>query len=122
MNCVLTAKCSPQRCQPQHLGISGPREPNASITNDRSLMYWFKGSLSNVRTRAKLIDDTLVASLDSVVAAVRLLIQSNRVIAEGAGATPVACALSGEAGAGKIVCVVSGGNIDTEKLVKILGS
>jgi threonine dehydratase len=41
------------------------------------------------------------------------------VIAEGAGATPVAAALAGKAGTGKVVCVVSGGNIDFEKLVKI---
>ena len=68
----------------------------------------------------RLIDDTLVASLDAVAEAVRLLIQFNRVVAEGAGATPVACALSGSAGQGKIVCIVSGGNIDAEKLVKIL--
>jgi threonine dehydratase len=43
-----------------------------------------------------------------------------RVVAEGAGAVPVAAALSGRAGAGKIVCVVSGGNIDREKLAAIL--
>jgi threonine dehydratase len=42
------------------------------------------------------------------------------VIAEGAGASSVAAALSGRAGSGKIVCVVSGGNIDAAKLAKIL--
>jgi threonine dehydratase len=59
-----------------------------------------------------LIDGALVASLDAVAAAVRLAAERNRVIAEGAGACPLACALAGEAGAGKVVCVVSGGNID----------
>jgi threonine dehydratase len=49
-----------------------------------------------------------------------LLAERNRVIAEGAGACPVACALSGQAGIGKIVCVVSGGNIDAKKLCTIL--
>jgi len=44
------------------------------------------------------------------------------VIAEGAGATPVACALAGRAGTGKVVCVVSGGNIDLAKLAEILAS
>ena len=53
-------------------------------------------------------------------AAIRLLAQRNRVVAEGAGAAPVAAALSGEAGSGKVVCVVSGGNIDADKLAKIL--
>jgi threonine dehydratase len=72
-------------------------------------------------TRARqLIDGALVVGLAEVAAAVRLLAERNRVIAEGAGACPVACALSGQAGAGKIVCVVSGGNIDAVKLCAIL--
>jgi threonine dehydratase len=68
-----------------------------------------------------LLDGALVMSLAEVAAAIRILATRNRVIAEGAGATPVAAALSGRAGTGKIVCVVSGGNIDAEKLCKILG-
>lgn len=68
-----------------------------------------------------LIDGVLVASLAEVAAALRLLAERNRVIAEGAGACPVACALAGKAGSGKIVCVVSGGNIDLNKLCMVLG-
>jgi threonine dehydratase len=68
----------------------------------------------------QLIDGALVAELEDVATAVRLLAERNRVIAEGAGACPVACALSGHAGAGKIACVVSGGNIDATKLCTIL--
>jgi threonine dehydratase len=68
----------------------------------------------------QLLDGALVASLPEVAAAVRLLAERNRIIAEGAGACPVACALTGQAGAGKIVCVVSGGNIDAKKLCAIL--
>lgn len=67
----------------------------------------------------KLLDGSLVMSLAQVAEAVRLLAERNRVIAEGAGATPVAAAIAGKAAGGKIVCVVSGGNIDFEKLVKI---
>ena len=67
-----------------------------------------------------LIDGSLVANLDSVADALRLLVTRNHVVAEGAGACPVACALTGEAGAGKIVCVVSGGNIDLSKLSRVL--
>ena len=67
-----------------------------------------------------LLNGSLVMSLAEVAAAVRLLAERNRVIAEGAGATPVAAALSGKAGGGKIVCVVSGGNLDLLKLVKII--
>jgi threonine dehydratase len=64
----------------------------------------------------QLIDGSLVADLSSVAEALRLMITHNHVVAEGAGACPVACALSGDAGAGKIVCIVSGGNIDFSKL------
>lgn len=67
-----------------------------------------------------LIDGTLVADLPDVVNALRLMVQHTHIVAEGAGACPVACALSGNAGTGKIVCVVSGGNIDLAKLVRIL--
>jgi threonine dehydratase len=68
----------------------------------------------------RLISGSLVAQVDEVAAALRLLAERNRIIAEGAGATPVACALGGGAGAGKVVCVVSGGNIDLAKLAEIL--
>jgi threonine dehydratase len=66
-----------------------------------------------------LLDGSLVMPVAAVADAVRLLVERNRVVAEGAGATPVAAALSGKAG-GKVVCVVSGGNIDSAKLAKIL--
>ena len=67
-----------------------------------------------------LLDGVLVAELSQVAEAVRLLVERNRVVAEGAGACPVASALTGQAGPGKIVCVVSGGNIDLDKLCAIL--
>ena len=69
----------------------------------------------------QLLDGSLVTSLEGIVAAIKIMAEHNHIIAEGAGAAPVAAALSGSAGAGKIVCVVSGGNIDAEKLAKILG-
>ncbi len=68
----------------------------------------------------RLLDDSVVVSLEETAAAVRLLAERNRVVAEGAGAAPVAAALSGKAGAGKVACVVSGGNIDAGKLAAIL--
>jgi len=67
-----------------------------------------------------LIDGSLVAELDEVADAVRLLAERNRVVAEGAGACPAARALKRGAGVGKIVCVVSGGNIDLSTLCAIL--
>jgi threonine dehydratase len=67
-----------------------------------------------------LIDDSILSTPDEIAAALRLLIDRNRVVAEGAGAASVAAALSGDAGSGKIVCVVSGGNIDAAKVARIL--
>ena len=68
----------------------------------------------------RLIDGSLVAGVDEVKIALRLMAERNRIIAEGAGACPVACALAGKAGTGKVVCIVSGGNIDFAKLCEIL--
>jgi len=67
-----------------------------------------------------LIDGTLVVSLEETIEAIRLLVERNCVVAEGAGAVSVAAALSGKAGDGRVVCIVSGGNIDQSKLVQIL--
>ncbi len=66
-----------------------------------------------------LVDAALVVSLEEVAAAVRLLVERAHVVAEGAGATPVAAALR-EPRSGKIVCVVSGGNIEPSTLASIL--
>ena len=67
-----------------------------------------------------LLDGALVVSLEEVRSAIRLLAERQRVIAEGAGAASVAAALAGRAGSGKVVCVVSGGNIDSAVLAEIL--
>jgi threonine dehydratase len=58
--------------------------------------------------------------IDDAAAAVRLLVNRARVVAEGAGALALAAALAGRVGTGKIVCIVSGGNIDEAKLAAIL--
>jgi threonine dehydratase len=60
--------------------------------------------------------------LDDVAAALRLLASRARVVAEGAGALSLAVALSGAAGSGRVVCIVSGGNIDADVLARILVS
>ena len=65
-------------------------------------------------------DAALCVSLEEIAAAIRLLAAKHRVIAEGAGAASVAAALSGRAGEGDVVCIVSGGNIDASKLGTIL--
>jgi threonine dehydratase len=67
-----------------------------------------------------LVDGALAVGIGAAAAAVRLMAERARVIAEGAGALALAAALSGRAGSGKVVCVVSGGNINLGKLAEIL--
>ncbi|MDA1348125.1 MAG: pyridoxal-phosphate dependent enzyme [Chloroflexi bacterium] len=67
-----------------------------------------------------LMNGALVSTLEEVAAAVKLMVERNRVVAEGAGAASVAAAVAGKAGTGKIACIVSGGNIDTARLQKVL--
>jgi threonine dehydratase len=67
-----------------------------------------------------LLDGAFTVSLDEAAAAVRLLAERARVVAEGAGALATAAALAGRGGGGTIVCIVSGGNIDAARLAAIL--
>jgi threonine dehydratase len=67
-----------------------------------------------------LVDDAFGVPIADAAAAVRTLAGRAHVIAEGAGALATAVALSGRAGSGKVVCIVSGGNIDMAKLAGIL--
>ena len=67
-----------------------------------------------------VLDGAVSVSLDETAAAVRLLAERSRVVAEGAGALSLAAALAGYGGTGNVVCVVSGGNIDSSKLTTIL--
>ena len=81
-----------------------------------------KGVFPQMFERARdLVDGALVADLPSIANALRSMAHHNHIIAEGAGACPVACALS-ENASGKIVCIISGGNINPSKLVHILSS
>jgi len=68
----------------------------------------------------QLVAGSLVVGLREVADAVGLLVAHSRVVAEGAGAAAVAAALAGLTPGGKVVCVVSGGNIDSHKLARIL--
>jgi threonine dehydratase len=67
-----------------------------------------------------VVDDYIVVSLDETRKAMRLLAEKARVIAEGAGALSVAAALTGKAGQGPIVAVISGGNIDLAKFCELV--
>jgi threonine dehydratase len=70
---------------------------------------------------SRLLAGSRVVSVAQAAAAVRLLAERNRVVAEGAGAVPVAAALAADDLPAPIVCIVSGGNIDAAKLATILG-
>jgi threonine dehydratase len=67
-----------------------------------------------------IVDGSVVVSLDEVRRAMRLVAEKVRVITEGAGALAVAAALSGRAGEGPWVAVVSGGNVDLKKFAELI--
>ncbi|MEY2482213.1 MAG: threonine dehydratase [Verrucomicrobiota bacterium] len=72
--------------------------------------------------RMKLVvDDYLVVTLQETGQAMKLMAEKARIISEGAGAMPLAAALSGKAGQGPIVAIVSGGNIDLKKFCELIG-
>ena len=66
-----------------------------------------------------IVDDYVVVSLEETRKAMRLMAEKTRVISEGAGALPLAAALTGKAGNGPIVAIVSGGNIDLNKFCEL---
>ncbi len=67
-----------------------------------------------------LVDGSIVVTLEETKRAMRLMAEKARIISEGAGALPLAAALTGNAGAGPIVAIVSGGNIDLNKFCEIV--
>jgi threonine dehydratase len=67
-----------------------------------------------------LVDGCIVVTLEQTKQAMRLMAEKSRVIAEGAGALPLAAALTGAAGPGPIVAIVSGGNVDLKTYCEIL--
>src|SRR5256885_8922320 len=69
-----------------------------------------------------VVDAYIVVSLDETKDAMRLMAEKARIISEGAGALPVAAALTGKAGRGPIVAIVSGGNIDMQKFCELIAS
>ena len=70
----------------------------------------------------KLLDGSLVVTLEEAAQAMKLVAERNRVILEGASACAVAAALSGRAGSGKVVAIASGGNIDLDTFARLVGS
>jgi threonine dehydratase len=69
-----------------------------------------------------VVDGCLVVTLKETKNAMRLLAEKARIISEGAGALPLAAAVTGKAGKGPIVAIVSGGNIDIQKFCELIAS
>jgi threonine dehydratase len=69
-----------------------------------------------------LVDGSIVMPLDEIASAMRKTADRVHVVAEGAGGTAIAAALSGRAGTGKIVAVVSGGNIDLSRFSELVSA
>jgi threonine dehydratase len=69
-----------------------------------------------------LVDDYIVVTLEETKKAMRMMAEKARIISEGAGALPLAAALTGKAGKGPIVAIVSGGNIDLKKFSELIAS
>lgn len=69
-----------------------------------------------------LVDDYIVVTLEETKKAMRMMAEKARIISEGAGALPLAAALTGKAGKGPIVAIVSGGNIDMKKFFELIAS
>jgi len=67
-----------------------------------------------------LLSGSIVCTLEEIRKALRIVAERNHVVSEGAGACAVAAGLSGKCGPGKIVCVVSGGNIDLAKFSELV--
>jgi len=69
-----------------------------------------------------VVDDCFVVTLEETKRAMRLMAEKTRIISEGAGALPLAAALTGKAGRGPIIAIVSGGNIDLKKFFDLIES
>jgi len=68
-----------------------------------------------------VVDGYIVVTLEETKKAMRLMAEKARIISEGAGALPLAAALTGKAGQSPIVAIVSGGNIDLKKFSELIG-
>jgi threonine dehydratase len=113
--------CEPETAAPVSATLAAGGEPQ-EIEHEPSFVdgAGARSLLPKVWEHAReLVDEAYAVPLDEVAAAIRVLAERANVIAEGAGALAPAVALSGRAGGGKIVCVVSGGNIDASRLATI---
>jgi threonine dehydratase len=106
---------------------------SASLAAGRPLYFegWTKSFVDGAGGKSVLptmwpllsaLDGSIVVSLDEVARGMKLVAERNHIIAEGAAGCAIAAALSGRAGDGKIVAVVSGGNIDLSTFASLVGA
>ena len=113
--------CEPETGAPMAASIAAGEPVGVDYTASFVDGAGSKSLLAPMWERARpLLAGAFAMPLDETAAAVRTLAERTRVVAEGAGALAVAAALSGRAGTGRIVCIVSGGNIDSARLATIL--
>lgn len=93
------------------------REWQSSFVDGAGGQSMFPRMWERMRT---IVDDYKVVTLAETKSAMRMMAEKARVIAEGAGALPLAAALRGDLGPGPIVCIVSGGNIDLKKFAELV--
>ena len=70
------------------------------------------------------VDDVVTVEDDQIIEAMRLLMERVKVVAEPAGAASYAALLAGKVNLDKdinVLCVLSGGNIDSGRLAELLG-
>jgi threonine dehydratase len=114
--------CEPETGAPVTATIANGREP-VSIEYTPSFIdgAGSGGLLPKMWEHAReLVTDAFAISLADAAAAVRVLAERARIVGEGAAGLPVAAALAGLGGEGRVVCIVSGGNIDSARLAAIL--
>ena len=115
--------CEPETGAPVAATIANGRLPVAVDFTPSFIDGAGSGSLLSVMWgRAnELVTDGFAIPLVEAADAVRLLLERARIVGEGAAGLAVAAAVSGRAGTGRVVCIVSGGNIDSSRLAAILG-
>jgi threonine dehydratase len=110
----------PETAAPLHASLAAARP--VYFENWRASFVDGAGGKSVLETMWPLLQGvrgSIVVTLDEVARAIRLTAERAHVIAEGAAGCAVAAALSGGAGAGKVVAVVSGGNIDLARFAQV---
>ena len=107
--------------------LAASLEAGRAMTFDRWKSSFVDGAggksvLDSMWPLLQTVSGSIVVTLDQVSRAMKLAAERARVIAEGAAGCAIAAALSGRAGSGKIVAVVSGGNIDLAKFAALIGA